>query len=221
MTKDQLRLYTPLVRKIAWQVCLSLPPNVEHDDLVQEGMLGLMNALCDYDPTLGVFRTYANWRIKGAILDSLRAADWATRTDRKNFNNVERISIRLDQELGHAATTGELASKLGIALIDYHELMRKTCVDLSLTSVGRDGFAIEYDLPDPAAGPLRWLEEKRAAEIAECAIARLSARDQQAMTLYYMDGHSMLAVGEIMGITESRVSQLLARTRATVRKALA
>lgn len=121
-----LKQYSPLVRRLAHQLIAKLPPNVEIDDLIQVGMIGLNDALCRFDPAQGVqFETFATQRIRGAMLDELRGSDWMSRSDRRHQRMIETAVHKLEQTLGRAPAESEIAAEMGMTLTAYQELLGK------------------------------------------------------------------------------------------------
>ncbi|MDH5752393.1 MAG: FliA/WhiG family RNA polymerase sigma factor [Deltaproteobacteria bacterium] len=224
-TRDEVALeYAPVVRQIANKLAARLPANLDREDLVQAGMIGLLDALEKFDPGREAqFRTYAEFRIKGAMLDDLRATDWVPRSVRENADRVGRANKELSYELGRAPFEEEIAVRLGLSLNEYRELLLKSkAVNLlSIEDLGhRDSDGDHGDihdvLADPQAGdPLETLSlsdmKKRLAQ----AIRELPDREQLLLSLYYDEGLNLKEIGEVMNITESRVSQL--RTQAIMR----
>ncbi|MGZ4309641.1 MAG: RNA polymerase sigma factor WhiG [Gaiellaceae bacterium] len=230
-TKDQgvrdrlILTYAPLVKYVAGRLGSGLPAHVDEGDLVSYGLLGLIGAIERYDPDRDVkFETYAISRIKGAIIDELRAMDWVPRSVRSRARDIERGIAELEARLGRAPTDDEIAKKLGITETELEdnltEISRSTIAALdelwTVSGSGGDQIALidtieDADAPDPQ-GSLSATEMKEA--IGE-AIARLPEREKLVVTLYYYEELTLREIGEVLGVTESRVSQL--HTKAILR----
>jgi RNA polymerase sigma factor FliA len=223
--RDRLILaYAPLVKYVAGRLGSGLPAHVDEGDLASYGLLGLIGAIERYDPDRDVkFETYAIARIRGAIIDELRAMDWVPRSVRSRAREIERAIAELEAKLGRAPSDEEIAGKVGITTDELEE---------SLTEISRSSIAAldelwtisgagdqvalidtiqDEDAPDPQ-GTLSQTEMKEA--IAD-AIARLPEREKLVVTLYYYEELTLREIGEVLGVTESRVSQL--HTKAILR----
>ena len=221
--RDQLIVhYAPLVKFVASRLAAGLPQNVEQADLVSYGIFGLIDAIDRFDPERGnKFETYAMQRIRGAILDDLRAQDWVPRSVRGRAREVERALERLGARLRRTPTDSELADELGLTL----EELREIYLQLQLTSVvaldelaaaGRGSNSLADTLEDEAApDPVALLvDQDNRRQLAE-AIAHLAERDRIVVTLYYFENLTLAEIGRVLGVTESRVCQL--HTRAVLR----
>ncbi len=216
--------YAPLVKRIAYHLMAKLPASVQVDDLVQNGMIGLLDALGRFEEGMGAqFETYAVQRIRGSMLDGLRENDWLPRGLRKEMRRVETAILKLEHENGRQPSEGELASALDMTLGDYQRLLLDArghqlvyLEDLS----GDDDDYLDHHASGVSLDPLAILEESdmRAALIG--AIANLPEREKMMMALYYEQDLNLREIGEVMGVTESRVCQLhsqaVARLRAEV-----
>jgi RNA polymerase sigma factor for flagellar operon FliA len=216
--------YAPLVRQIANRLAARLPDTLERDDLIQAGMIGLLDAIEKYDSRREAqFRTYAEFRIRGAMLDDLRASDWVPRSVRENADRVGGAMKQLAQVLGRVPDEGEIAQHLGLSLADYHHLLIKSRAIhlLSVEDIQRpreDGDTGDvFDvLEDPfCTDPLEALSLKQLQESLAGAIRALPEKERLALSLYYDEGLNLKEIGEVLGITESRVSQI--RTQAILR----
>ncbi|MBE3582943.1 MAG: RNA polymerase sigma factor WhiG [Limnochordaceae bacterium] len=224
-TRERLVLAaTPLVKYCAGRIAIGLPPNVEMDDLISYGIFGLLDAVEKFDPKKGVkFETYAIARIRGAILDGLRAADWVPRSVRQKAREVERVVARLESRLGRPAADEEVARELGVDVQRYHQILQDVqgAALLSLEEgwVDESG-ELEYSLAqlvvDPSnQDPGQALEfEEGRRRLAE-AIERLPERERLVITLYYYEGLTLKEIGAVLGVSESRVSQM--HTKAILR----
>jgi RNA polymerase sigma factor for flagellar operon FliA len=221
--RDRLLLhYAPLVKYVAGRVGTGLPAHVDIADLVQSGVFGLWEAIDRYEPERGLkFETYAMPRIRGAILDELRAQDWVPRLVRSRARDVERALEHLECRLQRSASDAEVAAELGITVTDlrelYAQLQLTSVIALDeLIAVGRGGTSIAETLPDDKTDEpgaiLDWVENRRL--LAE-AISQLTDRDRVVVSLYYFENLTLAEIGRVLGVTESRACQL--HTRAVLR----
>jgi RNA polymerase sigma factor FliA len=223
-----LKQYSPLVRRLAHQMIAKLPANVEVDDLIQVGMMGLSDALTRFDVAQGVqFETFATQRIRGAMLDELRGNDWMSRGDRRHQRTIETAVHKLEQKLGRAPSEGEIASELGMKLTDYQELLGKVrgtqlvyLEDMS-GDEGDEDF-LDRHVADAEANPLARLSDRKMREALVGAIENLPEREQYVMSMYYEHDMNLKEIAAVLGVTESRVCQLhsqsIARLRAKLRE---
>lgn len=204
----------PLVKFIAHRIGARLPAHVEVDDLIHSGILGLMDAIKKFEPGRNVkFKTYAEQRIKGAILDGLRDLDWVPRSLRRKKKDIENAYHILEQQFGRAATDEEVAAQLGIPLEELH----KNLDDLKGVNLGTfveagedgEGEGLIGIVPDPdAEDPQLLLQTRELKAILKQAIDRLPTKERFVVQLYYFDELTMKEIGTLLNITESRVSQL-------------
>ncbi|HWQ35097.1 MAG TPA: FliA/WhiG family RNA polymerase sigma factor [Blastocatellia bacterium] len=208
--------HLPQVRIVADRLLQKLPPSVDRDDLIGAGVLGLLEAVNRYDPARGVlFKTYAETRIRGAMLDSLRDLDWAPRALRHRARELELVTRELEQRLGRAAEEEEVAAALGVGIEEYHELL-SDLRGLSVTDLETDDEEQMRAVPDdPALLPLAQYERTETRTRLAAAVDRLPERERQVIALYYHEELTMKEVGAVLGLTESRVSQL--HTQAVIR----
>jgi RNA polymerase sigma factor for flagellar operon FliA len=221
-----LKQYSPLVRRLAHQMIAKLPANVELDDLIQVGMIGLSDALTRFDVGQGVqFETFATQRIRGAMLDELRGSDWMSRGDRRHQRSIEAAVHRLEQKLGRAPSEGEIASEMGMKLADYQELLGKVrgtqLVYLEDMS-GDDGDEdfLDRHVADSEANPLARLSDRKMREALVAAIENLPEREQYVMSMYYEHDMNLKEIAAVLGVTESRVCQLHSQSIARLRTRL-
>ena len=228
--KDQLlSQHATLVKKLAYQLKAKLPPSVELDDLIQAGMMGLLDAVNKYEDTHGAqFETYAAQRIRGSMLDELRSADWLPRSVRKSMRDVETAITKLEQQLGRPPTEGEVARQLNLPLDDYFEML-DGCgghqlvyyEDFHDAGGGGEHFLDRF-LKDDSGDPVRALLEGDFKEALVDAIEALPEREKILMGLYYEQELNLKEIGAIMSVSESRVCQLhsqaVARLRATLKE---
>ena len=221
--RDQLvQRFVPLVKRIAYHLMARLPANVQFEDLVQNGMLGLLDALDRFEEGFGAqFETYATQRVRGAMLDGLRENDWLPRNLRRELRRIEGAISALEHTHGRAPSERELADTLGMSLADY----QKTLQDArGHQLVYFDDFAGEGDedflerhFTDNNADPSNILEEKNVKALLVKAIERLPEREKLMMALYYEQELNLREIGEVMGVTESRFCQLHTQAIARLR----
>jgi RNA polymerase sigma factor for flagellar operon FliA len=220
--RDRLVLhYAPLVKYVAGRVGTGLPAHVEVSDLIQSGIFGLVDAIEKFEPERGLkFETYAMQRIRGAILDDLRAQDWVPRSVRSRARDVDRALERLEARLQRSATDAELADELGIS----QEELRCVLAQVQMTSVvalddligPARGASLADTLPDDRAeDPVASLVDRDNRRQLVEAVERLNERDRIVVTLYYFENLTLAEIGKVLGVTESRVCQL--HTRAVLR----
>lgn len=225
-TNAMLKQYSPLVRRLAHQMIAKLPANVEIDDLIQVGMIGLSDALTRYDEAHGVqFETFATQRIRGAMLDELRGSDWMSRGDRRSQRSIESAVHKLEQKLHRAPTEGEIAREMGLSLADYQDLLGKVrgtqLVYLEDMS-GDDGDEdyLDRHVADEESNPLAMLQDRRMREALVEAIKNLPEREQYVMSMYYEHDMNLKEIAAVLKVTESRVCQLHSQSIARLRSRL-
>jgi len=218
-----LHQYSALVRRLAHQMIAKLPANVELDDLIQVGMIGLSDALGRFDAAHGVqFETFATQRIRGAMLDELRGADWMSRSSRKQQRDIESAVHRLEQRLGRSPLESEIAAEMNLSLPDYQELLGKVrgtqliyLEDMS----GDEGDAdyLDRHVVDDSNSPLNLLQDHWMREALVEAIKHLPEREQYVMSMYYEEDMNLKEIAAVLGVTESRVCQLHSQSIARLR----
>jgi RNA polymerase sigma factor FliA len=224
--EEALREHLPMVRFIALRLRERLPQQVEMEDLISAGIVGLMDALKKFDPQKKVqFRSYAQFRVRGAMLDSLRAVDWGPRDLRRKGRAVEEAIRVLSARQGHAPTEQEVAVEMGLDLPAYQKLLG----DLSGLEIGSlnappaDEAAVEALalLPaGPQCDPFLQCQSSEMRRLLTAAISELPERERLVLTLYYYEELTMREVGATLGVVESRVSQLHSSAMARLRVAL-
>ncbi len=217
-----LQQYSPLVRRLAHQMIAKLPANVEIDDLIQVGMIGLNDALSRFDIAQGVqFETFATQRIRGAMLDELRGADWMSRGTRKQQRSIEAAVHRLEQKLGRAPQESEIAREMGITLTEYQELLGKVRGTQLVYLEDMSGDDGDDDYLDRHVAdrddPLSMLSDYRLREALVEAIKTLPEREQYVMSMYYEHDMNLKEIAAVLGVTESRVCQLHSQSIARLR----
>ena len=221
-----LKQYSPLVRRLAHQMIAKLPANVEIDDLIQVGMIGLSDAMTRFDVAQGVqFETFATQRIRGAMLDELRGNDWMSRGDRRHQRSIEAAVHKLEQKLGRAPQESEIAAEMGMKLPDYQELLAKVrgtqlvfLEDMS-GDEGDEDF-LDRHVADADANPLARLSDRKMREALVAAIENLPEREQYVMSMYYEHDMNLKEIATVLGVTESRVCQLHSQSIARLRSRL-
>jgi RNA polymerase sigma factor for flagellar operon FliA len=222
-----LKQYSPLVRRLAHQMIATLPASVELEELIQVGMIGLNEALGRYDGARGVqFETFATQRIRGAMLDALRCADWMSRGDRREQRRIEAAVHRLEHRLGRAPLESEIAAEVGIGLAQYQSLLRRVRGTqlVHLEDIGGDeadeGW-LDRHLVDEDSSPQALLHGHRMWRALVEAIENLPEREQYVMSMYYEHDMNLKEIAAVLGVTESRVCQLhgqsISRLRAKLR----
>ncbi len=211
----------PLIKHIAHRVAIRLPSNVEIRDLINAGVLGLMDAIEKFEPERNVkFKTYAEVRIRGAILDSLRDLDWAPRSLRKKSKDLERMYADLSQKLGRPATDEEVSEAMGENIEDFHALVDQlhglTIGSFENLSDSEDSENyINYYPDDGSNDPYVKFESNELTRLLADAIEELPEKERLVLSLYYFEEFTMKEIGALLGVNESRVSQL--HTKATLR----
>ena len=211
----------PLIKHVAHRVATRLPTNIEMRDLVNAGVLGLLDAVDKFEPERNVkFKTYAEVRIRGAILDSLRNLDWAPRSLRKKSKDLEKTYAELTQKLGRPATDEEVSEALGEDIEDFHALVDQlhgltvgSFENLS-DSEDSDNY-INYYPDDGSNDPYARFETNELTGLLTEAIEELPEKERLVLSLYYYEEFTMKEIGALLGVNESRVSQL--HTKATLR----
>ncbi len=223
-----IRQYQPLVRKLAHHMMVRLPANVQVDDLIQVGLIGLSEALSRFEANQGVqFETFATQRIRGAMLDELRENDWVSRGTRKSQKEIEEAMRRLEHRLGRSPLESEIAADLKMSLADYQTLLGKVqgtqlvyLEDLSRGQDDDDNF-LDRHMGDADADPLSMLRDQRLRTALVAAIKNLPEREQFIMSMYYEQDMNLKEIAAVLDVTESRVCQLhsqsIARLRAKMR----
>lgn len=205
--------HLPQVRAIARRIHERLPQHVPLEDMVHAGVLGLMDAYEKFDASKNVqFHSYASFRIRGAILDSLRELDWSPRELRRKARQIEDVAVKLSQELARAATDLEIAERMGMPLADFHKLLSEIGgLDMAIFPAERDegDEALLEQVPDSDANsPLAFSIASEQRQSLVRAIEELPPNERQVLALYYFEELTMKEVGTALGVGESRVSQI-------------
>ena len=218
LTRDEIvHKYLHLVKYVAGRISINLPPNVELNDLINDGILGLIDAIEKYDDDRGVkFETYAITRINGAILDALRALDWVPRAVRQRARELERTYQELEIELGRAATSDEVAERMGISNKELDTVMQKVrgTTVLSLEEFLPNEKGYEIPLLDTLRDDDDVTSEVEMREIKGSLIQAVDAlppQERTVISLYYFEGLTLKEIKGVLGVSESRVSQIHAQ----------
>lgn len=217
--------YLPLVRTVVARLAMTLPDHVDQDDLNSAGLVGLLQALRNYDPTCGTsFETYARVRIRGAMLDELRRMDWVPRTIHEKARRIQDILGQLEQRLGRAPTEQEMAEALNISVDEYNELLEEirpaafVCLDSTSTAEGLE----TGNLYDVVANPNEDspIEEVSRRELKEVVLERLKQLPEiqrKVLALYYHEDLHLREIAEVFGLTESRICQIHSQAILSIR----
>ena len=209
--------YSPMIKYVANRIAMRLPPHIEVDDLISVGVLGLMDAISKYDSSRGAkFKTYAEFRVRGAILDELRAMDWVPRSIRQKASSVDKVVQSLQVKLSRSPEDQEVAKEMGISLEQFHNTLNET---KSIPVFSLDDLGIAKDsgeqqsLLDCLAGkadadPQTQIRLTELKEIIAKAIDTLPEKERLMVSLYYYEELTMKEIGAVLEITESRVSQI-------------
>ncbi len=223
--EECLKEYAPLVKRIAHHMMLKLPGSVEVDDLIQAGMMGLLDAASRYDELRGaMFETYAAQRIRGAMLDELRGADWLPRSLRRDMRRIETAISRLQQKLGKAPSESEIAKELGVPLTEYQQMLQEgrgaqLLYYEDFHGEGDEDFFERFEFSSDS-NPLELLQDERFRAALVQAIERLPERERQMMGMHYEQDMNLREIGEVMGVSESRVCQLHSQAVARLRTSM-
>lgn len=225
-TRDQLVMeHVGLVKAMASRLANRLPPQVEVSELVSVGVLGLIDAAGRFRPSLGVpFSAFARRRIHGAMLDSLRGLDWAPRAVRKLRRDVDAAIATLRFQLGREPKDAEIAGALAVSEPEYEKILERLksaeLATIRQSSVGEDGRSVLDVEIEPSEGPHARLEREEMRHLLARAITELSDRERHILALYYEEELTLAEIGEVIGVGESRVSQLRSQAIARLRAAL-
>lgn len=219
--------YLPMVRRAAAKMIGGLPANVEMDDLIQAGVMGLMDAMQRYEPDQGAqFETFAMQRVRGAMLDELRGTDWVPRSVRKGQREIAAAVHVLEQRLKRAPQDTEIADHLGLSLSDYHALLtdvrgaQLVYTDDYEADDSESHYLDRHVAPDEKSDPAAQLSDRRFREALVRAIEALPEREQYVMSMYYEHDMNLREIAAVLGVTESRVCQLHSQSVARLRARL-
>lgn len=227
--KDKLVIeYSPLIKFIAQKIAIRLPANIELDDLISAGVIGLMDAIDKWDPTRdNKFKTYAEFRVRGAILDELRAQDWVPRSVRDKAKFLDKTMVQLEADLGRVATDEEVAGALNMTMEEFHDLINQVR-PVSLLSIDEAQSFSNVDKKSilnllegtKLNNPFVQLNLKVVKDVVTQAIEELPERQRLVLSLYYYEDLNLKEIGRVLRVTESRVSQLHAQAVAKLRSRL-
>lgn len=218
--------YAPLVKRIAYHMMLRMPASVQVDDLIQAGMIGLIEASQKYDASRGAsFETYAGIRIRGAIVDEMRRGDWVPRSVHRNARRVSQAVAAVEARLGRDATDIEIAAELGISLNEYFEMLQDSNGSRLFSyeeTFGEEDSNIDATEHSSAfASPLEGIQRDGLKQALAKAIAQLPERERMVLALYYDQELNLKEIGMVLGVSESRVSQIHSQAAARLRTKLA
>ena len=228
--RDQLIVhYAPVVKYVAGRVSVGLPRHVDEADLASYGIIGLIDAIERFEPLRKIkFETYAIPRIKGAIIDELRSIDWVPRSVRAKARAVEQSYSKLEATLHRTPTDAEVAADLEMTDAEFQTALRKISFVgvVALDEVFRGGdrsdrSTLGETLPDSTAGPMDTFEVKETKEALIQAVGQMADREKTVLTLYYYEGLTLAEIGDILGVTESRVCQIHTKAVLQLRAKLA
>jgi len=222
---DFITEFTPLVKRIAYHMMARLPASVQVDDLIQAGMIGLMDAINRYEGSYGrQFESYAAQRIRGSILDELREADWLPRSIRKKMRQIETAVSKLEQRQGGAPSEQDLADELEITLDEYHGTLQSA---RGAQLIYFEDFQKDDEEPfldrlfsDTESNPLNFLLDENIRTMVVNAIDNLPPREKMVMGMHYEQEMNLREIGEVLGVSESRVCQLHTQAVARLRSRL-
>ncbi len=215
---DMVLQHAPLVKRIAYHLMNRLPPNVQADDLIQAGMIGLLEASRNYDPTQGAsFETYAGIRIRGAMLDEIRRSDWTPRSVHRKARMVAEAMREIENAEGRDARDVEVAKALNITIEEYHNILRDSsgCRIFSLDELTALGEFSPQSFKSDGHGPLEGLQKDAFKKALADAISGLPERERLVIAMYYNEDMNLREIGQVLGVSESRVCQI--HSQATLR----
>src|ERR1700690_356810 len=224
--EDLVLKHADLVKRIAYHLVSRMPPNVEVDDLIQAGMLGLLDAAKHYSANKGAnFETYAGIRIRGAMLDEVRKSDWTPRSVHRNMRDMADGVRRIENEKGHDASPSDIAGALGVSIEEYHKLVQDaaSCRLFSFDQMGssEDESSPAHPGADSGPGPLDDIEDAGFRGALSSAINTLPEREKLVLSLYYDEDMNLREIGEVLEVSESRVCQIHGQALVRLRARLA
>ena len=223
--EECIKEYAPLVKRIAHHLMLRLPSSVAVEDIIQAGMIGLLDAATRYDEFRGAqFETFAAQRIRGSMLDELRHADWMPRSLRRDMRRIEAAMSKLQQRLGKSPLESEVAQELGMPLTEYQQMLFESrgahlVYYEDFHNEGDEDFFDRYDF-DSDSDPLALLQNEHFRDALIKAIENLPERERMLMGMHYEQEMNLREIGEVMGVSESRVCQLHSQAVARLRSML-
>lgn len=208
---DFIKEYAPLVKRIAHHLLARLPAVIQADDLIQAGMIGLIEAARNFDEKKGAtFVTYAGIRIRGAMLDEIRKGDWAPRSVHKNSRRVAQAMREVENKTGRDARDVDVAQNLGVTLDEYHQIIQDSNSSkiFAFEDLGVSEEAIDCPTNNPITGPLEGIQRDDFKHKLSKEIEKLPEREKLVLALYYDEELNLREVGEVLGVSESRISQI-------------
>jgi RNA polymerase sigma factor for flagellar operon FliA len=218
--------HADLVKRIAYHLVSRMPPNVEVDDLIQSGMIGLLDAAKHYSPTKGAnFETYAGIRIRGAMLDEVRKSDWTPRSVHRNMREMAEVVRKIENAKGQDASPVDIAEGLGVPIEDYHKLVQDAA-SCRLFSFDQMGSSEDESSPadharDERPGPFDHIQDAGFRDALSLAIGTLPEREKLVLSLYYDEDMNLREIGEVLDVSESRVCQIHGQALIRLRSRLA
>lgn len=212
--------HASLVKRIAYHLMARLPSSVVVDDLIQAGMMGLLEASRNYRPDLGAsFETYSGIRIRGSMLDELRRNDWAPKSVHRKNRELSKVVREIEARTGRDARDDEIALEMGISLDDYYKILQDSSNAriYAFEELGVDEDAIELGLTTKKTGPFEEISHERFKGSLSESIASLPEREKMVVTLYYESELNLREIGSVLGVSESRISQLLSQAMIRLR----
>jgi len=210
--EDLILKYAPLVKYIAERMAIRLPPHIAKEELISTGTLGLIDALNNYDPDKGIkFQTFATYRIKGAIIDELRKMDWIPRSVRKDVQRIEDSIVAFQSRTGREPEDKDIADEMGIDINTYYKILSKAQGGrlLSLDEFnGSESVSMLSKLASSEPSPFDEVRARELKNLITKALSTLSEKEQIVMSLYYYDELTLKEIAEVLGLTESRISQI-------------
>lgn len=222
--EELIMKYAPLVKYIAERLAIRMPSHISKDDLISAGIMGLFDAIDNYDSNRGIkFETYAFYRIRGAVLDEMRRLDWIPRSVRKEVQEIEAAITAIRGKLGRDPEDHEIALELGVSLESYFKMIDKTSGInlLSLDEPVMGSFVTAVNkMESKTPSPLDELNKNEVKRVIADALSNLSEKEQLVVSLYYFDELTLKEISRVMGLTESRISQIHSKAIITLRAKL-
>lgn len=213
--------YAPLVKRIAHHMMMRMPASVQVDDLIQAGMIGLLEAAQKYDASKGAsFETYAGIRIRGAIVDEMRRGDWAPRSVHRNARRISEAISRIEAREGRDAEDSEVAAEMGVSLDEYHSMLSDTSSSRLFSfdeSFAEDNHPASLVAAGEFANPQETVSRDLLKQSLAEAITQLPEREKMVLALYYDEELNLKEIGQILGVSESRISQIHSQAAARLR----
>ncbi len=209
--QNTVETHAPMVKRIAYHLKSRMPANIQLDDLIQSGMIGLLEAANNYDASQGAsFETYASIRVRGAMLDDVRKNDWAPRSVHRNNRRVAEVVRKIENEKGRDARDTEIAEALEMDMDEYNRILQDASGHkiLSFEDIGNGEDSLIDSIPTPMSEPLDSLQKEDIKSQVATAIASLPERERLVMALYYDEELNLREIGAVIGVSESRISQI-------------